>query len=222
MLLHVSPCQLEQLSSTSCLQVDCAFGIFVSSPKKQQTEITQFHHFISIMKNFMSLICTFIFIVIPFHVDCMIITSVVAGPKKYNTVSFDLFPLPLAFAVPNKLQMAYRGHYTFRRPFFNLQSSMPVALPMDFLPPHHHAVSPRIISEFVPQAAYADSWIICSLRRTHTTLSLRKKRNRTPITETRLKSLVTRSHTRTSMSPSRHNRLPPRDRIQERLRSRRS
>lgn len=67
----------------------------------------------------------------------MIITSVIAGPKKYNTVSFDLLPIPLAFSLPNKLQLAYRGHYTFRRPLFNIQSSMPVALPMDFYPPSY-------------------------------------------------------------------------------------
>lgn len=93
------------------------------------------------MKRAASLITLFLVIVLPSFTDCMIITSVIGGPKKYNTVSFDLFPIPLAFAVPNKLQLAYRGHYTFRRPLFNIQSSMPVALPMDFFPPSYAAPS---------------------------------------------------------------------------------
>ena len=75
-------------------------------------------------------------------VDSMIITSVIAGPKKYNTVSFDLLPFPLAFSLPHKLQLAYRGHYTFRRPLFHVQSSMPVVLPMDFMPPPYAQSSP--------------------------------------------------------------------------------
>ena len=65
----------------------------------------------------------------------MIITSVFAGPKKYKTVSFDFLPIPLTYSVPNKFQFAYRGHYTFRRPNFNVNMAVPVTLPMNFIPP---------------------------------------------------------------------------------------
>lgn len=64
----------------------------------------------------------------------MIITSVFAGPKKYKSITFDLFPLPFSYAVPNKMQFAYRGHYTFRRPNFNINMAVPVALPLNFHP----------------------------------------------------------------------------------------
>ena len=62
----------------------------------------------------------------------MIITSVFAGPKKYKTVTFDLFPFPLSYAVPNNKQFAYRGHYTFKRPNFNVDLAMPVTIPLNF------------------------------------------------------------------------------------------
>lgn len=74
-------------------------------------------------------------IVLPHLTDTMIITSVLAGPKKYKTVSFDFLPIPLSYSVPNKLQFAYRGHYTFARPHFDVNMAMPVTLPMNFLPP---------------------------------------------------------------------------------------
>lgn len=65
----------------------------------------------------------------------MIITSVFAGPKKYKTVSFDFLPIPLTYSVPNKFQFAYRGHYAFKRPNFNVNMAVPVTLPMNFIPP---------------------------------------------------------------------------------------
>lgn len=68
-------------------------------------------------------------------VNSMIITSVLGGPKKYKTASFDLLPFPLVWSVPNKLQFAFRGYQTFRRPFFNVNMATPVSLPLDFLPP---------------------------------------------------------------------------------------
>ena len=68
------------------------------------------------------------------NVLSMIITSVFAGPKKYKSITFDLFPIPLSYAVKNKNQFAYRGHYTLRRPNFNVNMAVPVSLPLNFNP----------------------------------------------------------------------------------------
>lgn len=68
-------------------------------------------------------------------VNSMIITSVLGGPKKYKTVSFDFLPFPLVWSSRNKWQFAVRGHHTLRRPFFNVNMATPVTLPLDFLPP---------------------------------------------------------------------------------------
>lgn len=65
----------------------------------------------------------------------MIITSVLAGPKKYKTATLDFLPFPLVWSTGNKFQFAYRGHKTFNRPFFNVNMNTPVEIPLDFGPP---------------------------------------------------------------------------------------
>lgn len=85
------------------------------------------------MFNMISSIVIPIFLSVIFdNCNSMIITSVFAGPKKYKTVTFDLFPFPLSYSVPNKKQFAYRGHYTLKRPNFNVDMSMPVTIPLNF------------------------------------------------------------------------------------------
>lgn len=96
--------------------------------------------------------------------ESMIITSVLAGPKKYKTVSFDFLPIPLSYSVPNKFQFAYRGHYTFARPHFDVNMAMPVTLPMNFIPPpppqhedeYHNEAPPHEGDEEATYTAEAD------------------------------------------------------------------
>lgn len=68
----------------------------------------------------------------PLIVDAMIITSVYGGRKKFKTIAFDMLPFlpPIAFEQPNKLQFAYRGHYTIKPPNLNFKLNIPVPLPI--------------------------------------------------------------------------------------------
>ena len=62
-------------------------------------------------------------------------TSVLAGPKKYKTATFDFFPFPLIWSTGNKFQFAFRGHHKFTRPYYNVNMNTPVEIPLDFNPP---------------------------------------------------------------------------------------
>jgi len=55
---------------------------------------------------------------------------VYAGRKTYKTFSFDKLLPPLVFEKPNKHQLSYHGHWTFRRPKFRIKFNIPVHLPI--------------------------------------------------------------------------------------------
>lgn len=60
----------------------------------------------------------------------LIITSVLAGRRKFKTFSFDYLLPPIVIEKPNKLQMSYNGHWTLRKPNFRIKFNMPIKLPL--------------------------------------------------------------------------------------------
>lgn len=67
----------------------------------------------------------------PENCDCLIITSVLAGDKKFKTISFDtkfLKPLMFEKEMPNT---EFRRHRTMRPPKFDIDVNIPIKLPLE-------------------------------------------------------------------------------------------
>lgn len=63
---------------------------------------------------------------------CLIITSVIAGDKKFKTVSFDSkFIKPLTFEKDLPFSTQFRRHQTMRMPKFDVDINVPIKLPME-------------------------------------------------------------------------------------------
>lgn len=68
---------------------------------------------------------------IPEQYDCLIITSVLAGDKKFKTISFDTkFLKPLTFEKEMPLT-EFRRHRTLRPPKFDIDINIPIKLPLE-------------------------------------------------------------------------------------------
>lgn len=69
--------------------------------------------------------------ILPKQDDCLIITSVLAGDKKFKTISFDskfLKPLKFEKEMPST---EFRRHRTVRPPKFDIDLNIPISLPLE-------------------------------------------------------------------------------------------
>src|ERR1700689_5091264 len=96
-------------SPHSASSTTCFWGEIHFSPKRERERVRlrqQTLSFTEIYRSYTTTVCKtamgpiFLFVSIlslTSLVNSMIITSVLGGPKKYKTVSFDLLPFPLAW-----------------------------------------------------------------------------------------------------------------------------
>lgn len=79
--------------------------------------------------------------------DCLIITSVLAGDKKFKTISFDTkFLKPLTFEKEMPLT-EFRRHRTMRPPKFDIDVNIPIRLPLEEEYPQEEKKKP-VVSNF--------------------------------------------------------------------------
>lgn len=84
---------------------------------------------------------------IPEQHDCLIITSVLAGDKKFKTISFDTkFLKPLTFEKEMPLT-EFRRHRTLRPPKFDIDVNIPIKLPLEDEYPQEEKKKP-VVSNF--------------------------------------------------------------------------
>lgn len=80
--------------------------------------------------------------------DCLIITSVIAGNKKFKTVSFDHpWIKPLTFEKDLPFSTEFRRHQTVRAPKFDVDINVPIKLPLEDEYPYEEPKKP-VVSDF--------------------------------------------------------------------------
>lgn len=85
---------------------------------------------------------------LPEQHDCLIITSVLAGDKKFKTISFDTkFLKPLTFEKEMPLT-EFRRHRTLRPPKFDIDVNIPIKLPLEDEYPQEEKIKPVVNNFF--------------------------------------------------------------------------
>lgn len=71
-------------------------------------------------------------LLVPERLDSLIITSVLAGDRKFKTISFDTSLIkPLTFEKELKFPTEFRRHRTIRPPKFDIDINIPIKLPLE-------------------------------------------------------------------------------------------